>query len=126
MGLPFKYGFCIACNDKKTKPCIGKRENALCIRHYWRAHKQSAAKKAADRGYYRLRKDFLGLYPECQLKMVPECTMAATEIHHTKGTGEYYLNTSTWKGSCRNCHRHAEDHPGEAYEQGVSLKRLEQ
>lgn len=58
----------------------------------------------------------------CQAK-VPGCSLKPTDIHHMKGRGKYYMDTSTWLAVCRNCHNWIENNPQDAYDEGFSLKR---
>lgn len=86
--------------------------------------KQVSAKKAKqDIVYSKLRKDYLSAHPFCQAKL-PECTLTATDIHHKKGRGKYYLITTTWMSACRSCHEWIETHPAEAKELGFSETRI--
>lgn len=86
--------------------------------------KQVSAKKAKqDVVYSKLRKDYLSAHPFCQAKL-PECTLTATDIHHKKGRGKYYLITTTWMSACRSCHEWIETHPAEAKELGFSETRI--
>lgn len=47
----------------------------------------------------------------------------ATEIHHMRGRGRYYLDVSTWLAVCADCHRYITEHPAYAFEYGFSLRR---
>lgn len=71
-----------------------------------------------------IRNRFLELNPECQAKIVPECSFFATEVHHKKGkTGDLYFDDRWFLASCPYCHRHIEVNPTEAKEKGFSLDR---
>lgn len=48
----------------------------------------------------------------------------ATDIHHKRGRGRYYLDTTTWLAVCRACHMHIEAFPLEAYEHGWSERKV--
>lgn len=86
--------------------------------------KQVSAKKAKeDAVYSKLRKDYLSIHPFCQAKL-PGCTAVATDIHHKKGRGKYYLLPNTWISACRTCHHWIETHPTESKEMGLSEDRL--
>lgn len=118
-------GLCVKCNDGILKPCIGKREKALCASvHYWPEHMRTEDLKRQDRIYFKRRPIFLASRPLCEMKF-PGCTIRATEIHHTLGRGDYYLVEKTWLPVCANCHRHEIANSAEAYDKGVTLKRLE-
>jgi hypothetical protein len=123
MSIVIKNGLCVKCGDNILKPCIGKREKALCRTHYWEQHRRSAKKKEDDKVYFKLHPEFLNERPVCELKF-PGCTGRATEIHHADGRGVFYLVVSTWLASCRSCHDYEIRHSAEAYEAGVTKKRL--
>jgi hypothetical protein len=78
-------------------------------------NKRSKKKVAEDQEYSVLRKDYLEKHPLCEIAFAG-CTNHATEIHHTKGRGINYLNVSTWKAGCRNCHHKAHSNPDLARE----------
>lgn len=78
---------------------------------------------ALDQTYIVLRKKFLENNSGCQAK-IHECTLQATDVHHKKGRGLYYLDTKTWLAVCRSCHNWIELHPKEAKELGFSTNRL--
>jgi hypothetical protein len=83
--------------------------------------------------YFKLREDFLGKNPKCQLctplkehlgVAAPKCNGIATEIHHTEGrTGNNYLNVSTWLASGSGCHRFITDNSSLAVQIGLSKRR---
>lgn len=73
--------------------------------------------------YSELRKLFLSKKPMCEAK-IHNCTLKSTDIHHKKGRGEYYLDTTTWLSVCRSCHDWIEDNPEDAKELGFSENRL--
>lgn len=72
--------------------------------------------------YSKLRKIHLQTHSMCQAK-VYNCSLKATDIHHTKGRGKYHLDTSTWLSVCRSCHDWIERNPTEAKELGYSSTR---
>ena len=83
----------------------------------------SSKKKALDRAYSSLRKTFLQNNPLCQCKG-KDCTRIATEVHHMRGRGEYYLALDTWLAVCRFCHNWIENNPKEAKKLNFSMSRL--
>lgn len=57
--------------------------------------------------YSKLRKIFLDAHPFCAAKFEGICQNIATDIHHLhsgKDRSKHYLDVSTWKSICRNCH----------------------
>jgi hypothetical protein len=66
-------------------------------------------KKISDRqaklnkAYSVLRAQFLKDHPSCQARI--KCHGSeATDIHHKKSRGEYFLDSSTFLATCRACH----------------------
>lgn len=80
---------------------------------------QQKRRAAADREYARLRASFLAVFNLCA-----RCGSPATDLHHRKGRGPYYLDVSTWTALCRNCHRWVGTHPAAAIAAGLSEPRL--
>jgi hypothetical protein len=79
---------------------------------------------ALDQLYSVLRNKFLSQHPTCKARLTG-CSMVATDVHHTRGRGKYYLDIVTWLPLCRSCHSYIELHPNEAKELGFSLNRLD-
>lgn len=75
-----------------------------------------------DAEYSIKRKAYLEKYPMCQIHISGICTTYSTDIHHTHAGGDrdkYYLEESTWKGTCRMCHGWVHTHPKESRELGL-------
>ena len=73
--------------------------------------------------YTVIRKKFLLDHPMCQIHL-NGCTQKATDIHHMhsgKDREQYYLDISTWKSACRNCHDWIHNHEKDAKELGFLL-----
>jgi hypothetical protein len=85
--------------------------------------KVSVKKSQEDAVYSKLRKDYLCSRPFCQASIPGKCTTNATDVHHKKGRGKYYLITPTWLAVCRSCHEWIETHPEQAKELGYSESR---
>jgi hypothetical protein len=137
-GIKQKIGKCIDCPpDAEEKPLTAGRCTAL---HYWKYRASLKPKKQAKRAivkkisdkmlskvsqYSKLRKAFLKQHPVCIARVIDDCTKLATDIHHSAGrNGDLFLDISTWKPVCRNCHTWIELHPDKAKELGLSLSRL--
>lgn len=73
--------------------------------------------------YNKLRKEFLNEHPLCQAKM-RGCTHQATDVHHKRGRGKYYLDTSSWLAVCRSCHEWIHRNTADAIELGFVESRL--
>lgn len=129
--IKLKDGLCIDCDDGKLKPCIGKRDKALCVNHYQNKARAAAPdipkvaenRKILDKIYFAVRAVFLKDNTQCAMNL-PGCKIRATEVHHTKGRDSYYLVVETWLPGCCYCHRQAEDSPNEAKELKISQDRL--
>lgn len=74
--------------------------------------------------YAKLNSQFKKEHPTCEARVNQYCTFYASEVHHKRGRGEYFLDVSTWLSVCRTCHVYITDHPKEAIERGWSESRL--
>lgn len=88
----------------------------------------SDKRKPLDQLYSKLRKAFLEdpHNATCRAKL-PGCLGSMGQnltIHHTKGRGKYYLDTSTWVPLCLTCHEWVERHPREAKEMMLVQSRI--
>ena len=84
---------------------------------------RSSKRVKLDSEYSKLRLAFLYANSMCQAHL-PNCGVQATDVHHSKGRGKYYLATNTWVALCRSCHQWLELHPKEAKALGFSQDRL--
>jgi hypothetical protein len=84
---------------------------------------RSSKRVKLDSEYSKLRLAFLYANSMCQAHL-PNCGIQATDVHHSKGRGKYYLATNTWVALCRSCHQWLELHPKEAKALGFSQDRL--
>lgn len=90
---------------------------------YQKFRKRTKEGSKEDRLYMKLRDKFLEDHPVCQCGR-PGCTNVATEVHHKKGHGIWYLIVATFLAVCHKCHRWIETHPEEAKKLGYSESRL--
>lgn len=66
-------------------------------------NRMSVKRRRESRIYAKLRKIFLEENPVCQMRV--KCDGApATEVHHSRGRGIWYLIVKYWKASCNPCH----------------------
>lgn len=87
--------------------------------------KVSDKKKVEDERYFKEREGFLKEEANKICNAQLECKGdEATDVHHKKGRGKYYLDRSTWLAVCRKCHRRITDNSKEAIELGLSVSRL--
>lgn len=84
--------------------------------------KKITAKRAGqNQEYFKLRKEYLELYPVCE---VPECNLKATEIHHQRGReNERLLDTNYFMAVCHKHHGEFHSNSKEAREKGYSVLR---
>lgn len=138
-----KKGFCIDCPEDSPERYLTA---GRCKAHYWKHRanekagdavikkvasvkrspisKVSAKQMKLNSQYLRLRQQFLLERPYCEAKV--KCMRAAaTEVHHLRGRGEYFLKTDTWLPVCSNCHHWCHDNDAKAREKGLLLSRLE-
>lgn len=90
----------------------------------------SARRQREGRIYRERRLVFLAEHPRCQAygiiqmylkNWMPdyEVVPAATDIHHVKRRGKYYLDESTWLAVSRESHDWIHSHPREARQLGL-------
>lgn len=77
---------------------------------------------------HQYRKDRVG-YLEANQRCVSRrqigCTLFATEVHHRRGrVGRLLLDQTHWAALCHGCHSYYTEHPAEAYESGISERRI--
>ena len=125
---------CVGCGELKTiwknhlgqkycKDCWYKESPANFPKQKSPLKGKSEKQSVLDTLYSKLRKEYLTKKPYCYAKL-QGCSSIATDIHHTKGRGAYYLQADTWIGLCRSCHQWIELHPKEAKDMGFSDTRL--
>jgi hypothetical protein len=112
--------FCKDCWYKQTPPKTPKKSSVLKL--------TSDKRKPLDQLYSKLRKEFLDLphNSTCRAKL-PGCLNVTGQnltVHHTKGRGKYYLDSSTWIPLCLTCHKWVEEHPAQAKELNLSQTRF--
>lgn len=71
-----------------------------------------------------LNREFLVNNRKCAARL-KGCQGVSTQVHHTKGCGKYFLDVSTWKPICDNCHDivHNKMSMDEAVERGLRVKQ---
>ncbi len=69
--------------------------------------------------YHTKRKVFLEAYPVCGV-----CRHAqATQVHHKKGRGKFYLRVDSWLATCGACHEAIHKYPKWARNEGLIQDR---
>lgn len=123
------------CNHENCKnPVFG---GGYCKFHQFlrnKPPKQQKPKKAIPRtttkrrreseDYGVLREEWLRQHPLCEARVNHNCFRQATEVHHKRGRGKYYLDTTTWLAICHNCHIWVTENSKEAILLGLSSSRL--
>lgn len=90
----------------------------------YKIRRNSVKREKQNREYSKRRKKKLEENPVCQMQF-DCCTYWATEVHHPEGRiEEKLLDLDECITGCRNCHVHAETHPEEAKEKGISRDRV--
>ncbi len=108
---------CASCNAAERK----RVKNKMKVKVVEPIRKVADKRAGQLREYSKLRKEYLALYPVCE---VEDCNEMATEIHHQRGAeGERLLDTNFFFAVCRAHHTHYTEHSKEAIELGVSLPR---
>ena len=108
---------CYVSEKPSQKPLIKAREPI----------KKTSDKQAKiNRAYTVLRLQYLKMFPNCQVSS-DDCTHIATDVHHlASGSNKrkYYLDTTTWMPTCRNCHSkiHNKLSSDELYELGLKIR----
>lgn len=137
--IKYKTSVCAKCLNGMEVPLISR----LCQYHYRKQMQEkslsrqagkakkpvkikpmSAKRQKESKEYSKRRIEFLTKNDVCEAKL-PGCTWSSTEVHHSQGrTGSNYLDVSTWKALCHNCHEQVERKPLMAKELGLSYSRL--
>lgn len=86
--------------DKGKKPLQSKKPIS----------KKSSKKEKIDALYSVLRETYLKANPFCKAKL-HGCQINATDVHHKKLRGKYYLDESTFLPVCRTCHNFIHANP---------------
>lgn len=108
---------CASCNHALRKA----ERNARKVTIVKPVAKMAPKRAGQHQEYMKLRKDYLALYPICE---VEECQNKSSEIHHQAGReGERLLDTNFFMAVCREHHRYYTEHSAEAISKGYSFKR---
>lgn len=101
---------------------ISKKKKAIIYKVGASSNNKS---KAKNYEYLIRRKEYLLIHPSCEAKIVSNCSMEATEIHHKAGRlGSLLVDDTNFLAVCRNCHQFIELNPKIAKELGFSTNRL--
>lgn len=135
--MKVKKKICNGCSEEKViwKNSEGNRYCQYCwnkikysnVKPTFKERKPIASRSSKrinlDKEYLQLRKIYLDKFPLCTAAL-PMCTHNATDIHHKKGRGKYYLVVNTWMAVCRKCHMWIEEHPIEATDLGFRESKI--
>ena len=111
----FGGGYCSFHQFLRNKPKKEKPRKSI--------RRTSKKRREESEVYSGLRTTFLNSHSRCEANL-HNCTISATEVHHKRGRGKYYLDVSTWIALCHNCHRWVTDNSKEAIRLGLSTSRL--
>ncbi len=123
-----KHCWCGAMAEGNTEQCAShnaedrKNERQAMKQKVVRQVQKVTAKRAGqNQEYYKLRAEYLALYPVCE---VEECNLKAVEIHHQKGReNDRLLDTSYFMAVCRKHHEEFTEHSRKAINEGHSFLR---
>jgi hypothetical protein len=83
--------------------------------------RESEKRKGQNKEYSKLRKEYLALYPVCE---VFECHNRSEEIHHIWGrTNENLIDVNGFLAVCPECHKRITEDSAWAISQGYSILR---
>jgi len=75
--------------------------------------------------YFVLRKKYMSRHRYCELcDSTLGLPVAATDLHHKRGRGKYYLDVSTFCALCRPCHTYIHEHPDWARANGWLISKF--
>lgn len=124
---------CSGCNlSKVIWKSVGKNTK-YCKACWFKLNKPKAIspiskKRKNDTDEYLKKRDvFLNLNQHCQAKLL-NCTLISTDVHHLysgKDRNKYYLDETTWKAVCRNCHNYIHDKLSKEDAINLNLKLIE-
>ena len=77
----------------------------------------SSKRQRQNQAYLIMRKMFLETHERCE-----KCGGVATDLHHKRLRGEYFLDSTTFAALCRPCHDWVHRNPKEAKEQGWLIR----
>lgn len=123
-----KYCWCGTIAEGRTDQCAShnaedrKNERAAKKTQVVRQVQKVTAKRAGEmQEYYKLRAEYLALYPVCE---VPECNIKSVDIHHQKGReNALLLDTNFFMAVCRAHHIEFTEHSRKAINDGHSVSR---
>lgn len=93
------------------------------VKPYKKSNKVSSKMTAVKQELKKLYTIFLAKRTRCEIKS-PECTGAATCVHHVRGRGKNeILDQGTWMASCERCNGYVEQHHLWAAKNGFKQSR---
>lgn len=132
-----KLKFCSICgkltvlwrsNPAMCKDCSNKAKVSVKPPKYATKEikKVSTKQQKLNAAYMVLRNAFMKNHKACEANLIElaGCTRKATECHHSKGRGQYFLDDTTYIALCHNCHVFIENSPEWAKNKGYSFDRL--
>jgi hypothetical protein len=114
-----RNGYCATYNADQRKAERQALKDASKVK---KPIKKVSTKRAAkNREYLKLRKEYLELYPVCE---VVECHNRSIEIHHVCGKeNDKLIDTNHFLAVCRDCHTWITEDSAKAIALGYSILR---
>jgi hypothetical protein len=112
-----RNGYCASCNFDRRR----EERKRSRVKVSTPVNQVSPKRAGQLQEYAKLRKDYLALYPICE---VENCEAKSTELHHQAGReGERLLDSNYFMAVCAEHHRYYTENSKEAIEKGISFKR---
>jgi hypothetical protein len=123
-----KYCWCGVIAEGRTEQCASHNNEdrraerqSKKVQQVRQVQKVTAKRAGELQEYYKLRAEYLALYPACE---VPECNLKTVEIHHQKGRENgRLLDTNFFMAVCHAHHVEFTEHSKEAIAAGHSKLR---
>lgn len=111
-----KAMFCARCNEaqKRAKKGLPTKRPPL--------NQRSEKREKLDALYSIVSKQYLKDHPKCEANIQGVCSFVSKDIHHLysgANRSKYYIDETTFKAVCRNCHTHI--HSSMSADEAISL-----
>lgn len=118
-------GYCRTCWQKESLLAAEPTERTTLPNSRKPIASRSAKRALEEKQYSEIRKKFLNQYPMCQAKIVIDCCITASQVHHKAGRiGKLLCDTNHFLAVCHPCHEYIELHKKESIQLGFSELRL--
>lgn len=110
---------------QKCAMSVSKSKKIINTKQYIKINNKSSTQVKLDAAYKVLRDIFIKNHPMCQVNILGVCTLKSTDVHHSRGKGEYLCDTTTFIPTCRACHTWIHENNKKAQVLGFIKSRLE-